>query len=134
LGWAAARALPALTLKIPAQPWVIVTLLVAGLSFSLGGVILFRRARTTVSPLTPDAATTLVMSGFYRITRNPMYLGFLFFLLAEIAWLANPAACVIAPLFVVYLNRFQIEPEERALRHRFGQTYNSYAAHVRRWI
>lgn len=134
LGWITARALPTLTVEYSARPWVAAALVALGLICSFSGVISFRRARTTVNPLTPDAATTLVISGVYRITRNPMYLGFLLFLLAELAWLANPAGGVVAPLFVAYLNRFQIEPEERALRHRFGQSYNTYAAHVRRWI
>ena len=134
LGWIAARACPTLTVGHPARPWVAAILVAAGICCSLGGVISFRRARTIVNPLTPEAATTLVRSGVYRFTRNPMYLGFLLFLMADIVWLANAAAFVAAPAFVLYLNRFQILPEEHALRHRFGPTYLSYATQVRRWI
>jgi protein-S-isoprenylcysteine O-methyltransferase Ste14 len=97
-------------------------------------VAAFRRARTTVNPLTPDATTALVESGIYRLTRNPMYLGFLLLLLAEIVWLANPVALLAAPAFVLYLNRFQIGPEERALRNRFGAKFQSYSHRVRRWL
>ena len=94
----------------------------------------FRRARTTVNPLQPGAATTLVVSGIYQITRNPMYLGFLFLLLGELAWLAHPVALLTAPAFVLYLNRFQIMPEEHALRECFGTEYLNYADYVGRWI
>ena len=105
-----------------------------GVACSLLGVAAFRRARTTVNPLTPDASTALVTTGIYRVTRNPMYLGFLLLLLAEIVWLANPAALLVVPAFILYLNRYQISPEEGALRARFGSEYFSYAAQVRRWI
>jgi protein-S-isoprenylcysteine O-methyltransferase Ste14 len=84
--------------------------------------------------LRPGTATALVVSGVYRITRNPMYLGFLLLLLAEIVWLANPVALLGAPAFVLYLNRFQIGPEEQALHAHFGPEFSNYAARVRRWI
>ena len=110
------------------------TLGLLGVACSVLGVASFRLARTTVNPMTPDATTALVVSGIYRVTRNPMYLGFLLLLLAELVWLSNPVAFLVAPAFVLYLNRFQIGPEEIALRSRFGEAFNSYAAHVRRWI
>ncbi|WP_414665109.1 methyltransferase family protein [Horticoccus sp. 23ND18S-11] len=134
LGWVIARALPAFALELPARYGVAGACGALGLACSILGVAAFRRARTTVNPLTPAATTALVVSGVYRITRNPMYLGFLGVLLAEIAWLANPAALLVAGGFVLYLNRYQIAPEEHALRARFGPAYLSYAARVRRWI
>lgn len=105
-----------------------------GVGCSLLGVISFRSARTTVNPLNPSAATTLVMSGVYRFTRNPMYLGFLLTLVAEIIWLGNPCALAVAPAFVIYLNHFQIAPEECALRDLFGVEFNTYTARVPRWL
>jgi len=72
----------------PSPSWVIVSLL---------GVVSFRLARTTVNPTKPQSSTTLVVSGFYRLTRNPMYLGFLFFLVAWAIWLGNPVASLILP-------------------------------------
>lgn len=134
LGWIAARTVPALNLDLPARGELAATFGALGVTCSLLGVAAFHRARTTVSPLTPDATTTLVVSGIYQLTRNPMYLGFLFLLLAEVVWLANPVALLIAPAFVLYLNRFQIVPEEIALRSRFGVEFDSYAMRVRRWI
>jgi protein-S-isoprenylcysteine O-methyltransferase Ste14 len=134
LGWLIASATPRLTFSHASQPWVAAALVLAGIVVSVAGVISFRRARTTVNPLKPDAATALVVSGIYRATRNPMYLGFLFLLLAAVAWLGNLAALLTIPLFVHYLNRFQIAPEEEALRRQFGRAFENYASGVRRWI
>lgn len=133
-GWVMARTCPALTWESPAHIWLATAGWLLGTACSVLGVAAFRRARTTVNPMQLDGTTALVISGIYRVTRNPMYLGFLFLLLGEIAWLANPVALLIVPAFILYLNRFQIIPEENALRGRFGQPYFSYAAQVRRWI
>ena len=134
LGWLVARLFPALGLEHAARTWLAFGFVLAGVACSLCGVASFRRARTTVNPLQPETATTLVVSGVYRVTRNPMYLGFLALLLGELAWLANPVALLAVPAFVLYLNRYQIAPEEQALRHRFGSEYSLYAARVRRWL
>jgi protein-S-isoprenylcysteine O-methyltransferase Ste14 len=72
--------------------------------------------------------------GVYRWTRNPMYLGMAVLLLAWGLWLANGAALAVISLFVAYLNRFQIAPEERALQARFGDEFTAYRARVRRWL
>lgn len=134
LGWIIGRLVPALNFDFPTRTELAATFGVLGVCVSGLGVVSFRRARTTVNPLTLDATTALVASGVYRVSRNPMYLGFLLILLAEIVWLANPLALLIGPAFVLYLNRFQITPEENALQARFGAEFNSYAARVRRWI
>jgi protein-S-isoprenylcysteine O-methyltransferase Ste14 len=134
LGWITARSVPALNFEFSGRAELAATVGLLGVACSVLGVASFRLARTTVNPMTPDATTALVVFGIYRVTRNPMYLGFLLLLLAEMVWLANPVAFLVAPAFVLYLNRFQIAPEEIALRSRFGAEFNSYAAQVRRWI
>jgi len=134
LAWAIARFFPALELGLLARAWLAVGFVLLGSACSLLGVATFRLARTTVNPLQPEAATTLVVSGIYRFSRNPMYLGFLWLLLGELAWLANPIALLAAPAFVVYLNRYQIVPEEQGLHQRFGLEYALYTARVRRWL
>ncbi|MFO6421971.1 methyltransferase family protein [Motilimonas sp. KMU-193] len=121
---------------IPTQavlPLVIVLVLL-GLVFGLSGVGLFRRFKTTVNPVNPEQATTLVTSGIYRYSRNPMYLGLLFCLLAWTSYLGSLAAFICAPLFVIYMNLFQIIPEEQVLTRLFGQQYQAYCAKVRRWL
>jgi len=111
-----------------------VLLVVAGLGFDVLGLLAFRAARTTVNPLRPDKASALVIRGVYRVTRNPMYVGMLCLLLAWAAFLAAPLALVGPLLFVLYITRFQIIPEERILRERFGGPYEAYLRQVRRWI
>jgi protein-S-isoprenylcysteine O-methyltransferase Ste14 len=106
----------------------------AGVAVALAGVLEFRRAQTTVSPLKPDTSTRLVTSGIYRHTRNPMYLGMAVVLLAWAAWLGSAWALPGIGVFAAYITRFQIVPEERALSRLFGVEYEEYRERVRRWI
>ena len=108
--------------------------MVAGLGCDLVGLVVFLRANTTINPLKPASTTSLVVSGIYRITRNPMYLGLLLILLGWATLLANGVAYLLAPLFVFYITRFQIVPEERMLLAKFGADFAAYQARVRRWL
>ncbi|WP_312205756.1 methyltransferase family protein [Pseudomonas kuykendallii] len=135
LMWLAARQLPG-TLQLPIE-WRIglaMLVLIAGVAICLAGVLSFRHARTTVNPLKPETASALVCSGVYRYTRNPMYLGFATALLAWAIYLAWPPALLGVLGFVLYLNRFQIEPEERALAGLFGSDFEQYCSRVKRWL
>jgi protein-S-isoprenylcysteine O-methyltransferase Ste14 len=105
-----------------------------GVATAAAGVMAFRLANTTINPTKPDASSALVSSGVYRITRNPMYLGLLLLLLAFAIYLFSVWALPIPLLFVAYLDRFQIAPEERALSRLFGAHYAAYKIKVRRWI
>jgi protein-S-isoprenylcysteine O-methyltransferase Ste14 len=113
---------------------VAAVLVATGLGFDVLGLLAFRAARTTVNPLHPEKASALVSAGVYRVTRNPMYVGMLSLLLAWAAFLATPVALVGPLLFALYITRFQIIPEERILRERFGEPYVEYMKQVRRWI
>jgi protein-S-isoprenylcysteine O-methyltransferase Ste14 len=130
--WAMAPAFsaPATALHIAATAAVAL----AGAFFCIAGVVSFRRAKTTVNPLKPETASALVSSGIYRISRNPMYVGFALFLLAWAVALAFWQALAGVLAFVLYINRFQILPEERALTALFGESFTAYCAHVRRWL
>lgn len=134
LMWAAARWLAFAAFAMPGRLPVAVCLAAAGGAIALLGVASFRRAKTTTNPLKPQTASALVSSGMYRYSRNPMYVGFLLFLLAWLVYLSNPVAAVLIPGYVVYMNRFQIIPEERFLESLFGQAYADYRNQVRRWI
>jgi len=105
-----------------------VALLIAG-----WGVLDFLRARTTVNPIAPDRARTLVVRGIYRFTRNPMYLGLALLLVAWAYVLGSLLAFLGVPAFIAYLNRFQITPEECILAEKFGPAYEAYRGRVRRW-
>lgn len=105
-----------------------------GAAVAVTGVIAFRRAQTTVDPIRPERATSLVATGIYRVTRNPMYLGFVLMLLGWVIALASLSGVLVTSAFFVYLDRVQIPPEEAALRARFGAVYDAYVSRVRRWV
>ena len=105
-----------------------------GAAFDVAGILAFRRAKTTVNPMKPEKSAALVCTGVYRITRNPMYVGMVFILLAWAVYLASPWALFGPLVFAVYITRFQIKPEERVLAARFGAEFASYLARVRRWL
>ena len=125
---------PAATVVIPGCNVVAVGLALLGSAVALAGVFAFRSARTTVNPLDPSAASAVVSSGVYRLSRNPMYLGFLLALAGWAVYLSNALAALFLPAFVAYMNRFQIEPEERAMLAKFGPEFTRYMAAVRRWV
>ena len=131
--WLASR-VPALRLEIPARRMIAACLAALGVAVAIAGVISFRRAHTTVNPLKPQSTSSLVQSGVYRFSRNPMYVGMLLVLLGWAVLLSNLLALVIVPAFVLYMNRFQIGPEETVLARMFGGEYETYRSRVRRWI
>lgn len=122
------------SVAIPYSSPIAVVVASIGVLVALAGVVAFRRQRTTVNPLTPERSSSLVVAGIYRFSRNPMYLGFLLALGGWCVYLANWASALLLPLFVAYMNRFQIEPEEMALTERFGERFSDYCRTVRRWL
>lgn len=123
-----------LTIALPWRSAFALIFCTVGLAIVLVGVLTFRRAKTTVNPLKPETTTAMVTSGIYRFTRNPMYLGFLFVLAGWAIYLSNLLAFALLPLFVWYMNRFQILPEERALGAKFSHAFTAYKCSVRRWL
>lgn len=132
--WLAKRSVPALTVTVPGRQAVAILVAIAGAMIIGIGIVSFSRAKTTVNPMKPDSASSLVVSGIYGLTRNPMYLGFFVMLIGWATFLSNALAFVCLPLFILYMNRFQIEPEERALGALFGEAFAAYRSRVRRWL
>ena len=93
---------------------------------------LFRLRKTTINPFGEPAV--MVQDGFYRFSRNPMYLGMLLVLVGVGLWLGNVLALLLAPAFVVTMTRGHIVREEQLLEARFGDDYHAYRARVRRWL
>lgn len=94
----------------------------------------FRRAHTTIDPMHPQRAAVLVTHGIYRLSRNPMYLSLGLLLASYPLRMGSWAEAATLPLFVAYVTRFQIVPEERALEARFGEAFRAYCARTRRWL
>ena len=110
------------------------SLVIIGCAICVAGVVSFKLAKTTVNPNKPEQASKLVTSGIYRISRNPMYLGFAFILAGWGVWLSSVWAMLGVIGFIGYLTLFQIMPEERALTKLFGDEFTIYKARVRRWL
>lgn len=105
-----------------------------GAAISAAGAYAFWRAHTTINPMHPERSTHLVTSGVYRLSRNPMYLGLVITLAGWAIHLPWPLAFAGPLAFALYIHHFQILPEERILASVFGNEYEHYRSHVRRWL
>jgi protein-S-isoprenylcysteine O-methyltransferase Ste14 len=115
-------------------PWDLLGVLplVLGAALNLIADKAFRDAKTTVKPFQESA--TLVTDGVYRISRHPMYLGFVLILLGLAILLGSLTPLLVVPIFAVVMDRVFIVIEERMLAEKFGQAWLDYKAKVRRWV
>ena len=134
LMWGIAMLLPALDLSLRLFEYAGSVLIAAGVMLLIVALIAFVRARTTVNPVEPEQAKTLVTTGLYRISRNPMYLAMALILLGSALRLSNIGAFIAPALFVWWITLFQIKPEERALQSIFGEDFTAYRQQTRRWL
>lgn len=136
IAWGFAQAWPSALVAVPAslRLTMVAALAVLGLLLNLWPKFAFGRAGTTVNPLRPATSRVLVTTSLHRMSRNPMYLGHVVLLVAWACWLRHPAALVGVPLYMAYVTRYQIVPEERALAATFGDVYATYRMRVRRWL
>ena len=95
----------------------------------------FKKSDTTVNPMKPETSTSLVTSGIFKYTRNPMYLGLTSILLASCFYFSSLLGIIVyVPLFILYITVFQIIPEEETMKGLFNDEYLDYCSKVRRWI
>jgi len=107
---------------------------IIGICIALLGLFEFQKAKTTVNPHHIHKASSLVTTGIYRITRNPMYLGMVFLLIAWCIKLGDLLGLFIIPFFMWTMTNLQIKPEEAAMTKLFGQEFENYKKKVRRWL
>lgn len=134
MAWCIAMFMPQWHIKIPGALFICLWLVLMGGLIVSAAVVGFARAKTTMDPRSPKNTVTVVTTGIYRFSRNPMYLGFAMILTGVCIWLGNLGSFLTLPLFVLYLNHFQILPEEAHLQKKFGKTYVAYKKQVRRWL
>jgi len=132
--WGLDRAFPAGRIAFAGQQSLAVALLALAAALMAAAVVSFASAKTTINPLRPANASHLITTGVFRWSRNPIYLADLLLLAAWAVWLGNFANVVWLVVFVAYINRFQIRPEEAALSRLFVAEYATYCARVRRWL
>jgi len=121
-------------IEIPLKGYFSIIFLVLGVLITFLSARTFRIKETTVNPLTPDKATSLVTDGMFKISRNPMYLGLTSVLIALSFYKGLIVGIIFVPLFMLYITIFQIIPEEEAMLKLFGDEYKIYSSKVRRWI
>ncbi|MGH1422208.1 MAG: methyltransferase family protein [Hyphomonas sp.] len=134
LGWGLSRLLPEWSHGSSLWTYAGYGLIAVGITLLAIALLAFARARTTVNPLSPEQAETLVTTGLYRFTRNPMYLAMALILFGGALTLGSIAALAAPAIFVVAMTILQIKPEERALESRFGKAFTVYRGQTRRWL
>ena len=105
-----------------------------GTAFLLLAISSFKKQKTTISPLHPEKTSVLVISNVFKYSRNPMYLGMLFILIS-LAIRYNIIGGIIAiSIFIFFITKFQIKPEEVQMKKIFGKKYAQYKKRTRMWI
>lgn len=118
---------------IEALRWVGVALIVLG---SLPLLSSFARfawdGLGTPAPIAPP--TNLVVTGFYRRVRNPIYIALLIILLGEALFFGDERVAAWGVLFWLFTFAFVVIYEEPMLRQQFGEEYRTYCKNVPRWV
>lgn len=132
--WLASKVTSGLAVTLPLRLLVAAACVAVGVGCIVGARVILDRAHTTWHPTAPERTTSLVRGGVFRFSRNPTYLGMLLVLVGWAVVLANPLALVLSAIFALWMDRFQIRPEERVLSPLLGQEYRDYVSEVRRWV
>ncbi|NNF61040.1 MAG: isoprenylcysteine carboxylmethyltransferase family protein [Gammaproteobacteria bacterium] len=120
------------TLLEPPVSYLGALVLVGGLAIVIAGVVLFRKASTGLVPF--DKATTVVTSGIFGHTRNPMYLGMTVSLTGVAIITGDLSAFLLLPVFPLIMHYRFILPEEQFMEQSLGRPYLEYRKRVRRWL
>ena len=121
-------------IKFPSTEIIGGLILFLGVATSMLATLLFRKDKTTVNPMNPEETTTLVTTGIFSVTRNPMYLGSFLSISSTVLFFGSWFGIIILMFFVWFITKFQIIPEEEAIEKLFGNKYDEYRQNVRRWI
>lgn len=132
--WLASRYFP--VAQLINEPWnkLGIVLMLFALCLDFSSLYLFFKKRTTPNPMKPEFTTGIVTNGFYKMSRNPMYLGMLTILIGFAVYLGNLTSFLVLPAFYLVITEMQIKPEEQMLEKKFGEEYLDYKSKVRRWL
>jgi protein-S-isoprenylcysteine O-methyltransferase Ste14 len=132
--WLASRATDGYAMAEWLRRPLALILMTVGTGLIVAARAALNQAGTTWHPTQPSLTKTLVTSGVYGFSRNPTYLGMQIVLLSWAVVLTSPTAVLVSVFFAVYIDRFQIRPEEMTLAVLLGQEYGDYMQRVRRWV
>jgi protein-S-isoprenylcysteine O-methyltransferase Ste14 len=120
--------------QIISSPWRYLGFLplLMGVALNLLADQAFKRHKTTVKPF--EESTFMVTSGVFRITRNPMYLGFALMLAGIAVLLGSITPWIVVAGFPMLMEKLFIQIEETMLEARFGSAWLEYKQRVRRWF
>ena len=121
-------------IHLPYRQSVSVIILIIGLIVIISPVIDFIKSKTTVNPVKFKNVNTLVTTGIYRYSRNPMYLGMILIIISTTVYYLNFVSVFSPLIFYIWINKFQISREEIFLEDKFGNEYLKYKSETRTWI
>tara|TARA_B100000676_G_scaffold223704_1_gene221019 strand:+ start:48 stop:494 length:447 start_codon:yes stop_codon:yes gene_type:complete len=105
-----------------------------GIFIFVSAVLSFKKQKTTVNPISIEKASSLVVNGIFKYSRNPMYLGMSFALLGLAFQFNLVGGLLLTSIFILFITTFQIKPEEVAMEKLFDQEWKNYTKNVRRWL
>ena len=119
---------------LPNQNLISILILLIGMLILINPIFKFIKSKTTIDPIKFKKVNKLIISGIYKYSRNPMYLGLLMIVISTSIFFLNIFSITTPLLFYCWINRFQIKREEIFLTEKFGEEYMSYKIKTRRWI
>lgn len=127
-----AKWLPVITFSFPFL--LIITIALIGVIFLVLSLSSFYKHQTSINPASPERVSSLVTTGIFRLTRNPMYVGMLLILISSVLWFGAATSILVVIIFFISIDRYQIRREEKVLIDRFGKSYKDYVNRVPRWL
>jgi len=121
-------------IHLPNQDLISIIILLIGILILINPIFKFIKSKTTIDPIKFKKVNKLIISGIYKYSRNPMYLGLLMIVISTSIFFLNIFSITTPFLFYYWMNRFQIKREEIFLTEKFGEEYISYKTKTRRWI
>ena len=107
---------------------------IAGITALFLALRLFKKKETTVNPIKIETASSLVTSGIFNYSRNPMYLGMALILIGLSLKFNLIGGFIFTAFFMLFITYFQIRPEEKAMHEIFGEEFLNYKENVRMWL
>ena len=119
---------------LPNQDLISFVIFLIGMFILINPIFKFIKSKTTIDPIKFKKVNKLIISGIYKYSRNPMYLGLLMIVISTSIFYLNIFSITTPFLFYFWINRFQIKREEIFLTEKFGREYKSYKTKTRRWV